>query len=201
MTFFGQNSISDLRLGDSQVKALYLGSEQVWGGEEPVPTAEPLCFTAAGSNASVQLLHGNNAPSVSLETSTDGETWTSYSNEVISLPNAGDKVYFRATDTNGAFCSSQMAHPEAAYANYFDCNNVVVSGKLVSIFRKDMDESSMATPAYLAKNLFRNYKSRQSQIVDASGLKIPNKTYGVMAFQGTFSSSTLSAAPTFPGNT
>ena len=179
---------------------LYINGAETWTpAPEPV-AATPLCFTAAGSNASVQLVHGNNSPSVSLETSTDGVTWTSYSNEVISLPNAGDKVYFRAADVNGAFCSSEMARSEAPYANYFDCSNVVVSGKLVSIFRKDMDESSMATPAYLAKNLFRNYNSRQTQIVDAGGLEIPDKTYGVMAFQGTFSSSTLSAAPAFPGN-
>ena len=128
-------------------------------------------------------------------------TWTSYSNEVISLPDAGDKVYFRATDINGAFYASSIMNWQASYANYFDCSNVVVSGKLVSIFRKDMDESSMATPAYLAKNLFRNYNNRQTQIVDASGLEIPDKTYGVMAFQGAFSGSTLSAAPAFPGDT
>lgn len=48
MINLGNVSIADLRLGASQVKALYLGSEQVWGGEEPVPTAEPLCFTRTG---------------------------------------------------------------------------------------------------------------------------------------------------------
>lgn len=59
----GNIEIADLRLGASQVKALYLGSEQVWGGEEPV-AATPLCFTAEGSNASVRLIHSGSAPTI-----------------------------------------------------------------------------------------------------------------------------------------
>ena len=59
MINLGNMSIADLRLGASQVKAAYFGNEQIWGGEEPAPAATPLCFTAAGSNASVQLVHGN----------------------------------------------------------------------------------------------------------------------------------------------
>lgn len=35
MTNLGNIEIADLRLGASQVKAAYLGSEQIWGGEEP----------------------------------------------------------------------------------------------------------------------------------------------------------------------
>lgn len=37
MINLGNMNIADLRLGATQVKALYLGSEQVWGGEEPGP--------------------------------------------------------------------------------------------------------------------------------------------------------------------
>lgn len=50
MIDLGNVSIADLRLGASQVKAAYLGSQQVWSGEEPpVPVvAEPLCFTRTG---------------------------------------------------------------------------------------------------------------------------------------------------------
>ena len=48
MVNLGNISIAGLRLGAAQVKAAYLGGEQFWGGGEPVPTAEPLCFTRTG---------------------------------------------------------------------------------------------------------------------------------------------------------
>lgn len=46
MINLGNIEIADLRLGLSQVKAAYLGSEQIWGGEEPAPVGDWLCFTA-----------------------------------------------------------------------------------------------------------------------------------------------------------
>lgn len=39
MINLGNIELADLRLGASQVKAAYLGSKQVWGGEEPVPVS------------------------------------------------------------------------------------------------------------------------------------------------------------------
>ena len=39
MINLGNVSIADLRLGASQVKAAYLGNQQIWGGEEPVPVS------------------------------------------------------------------------------------------------------------------------------------------------------------------
>lgn len=48
MINLGNIEIADLRLGASQVKAVYFGSEQVWsGGDEPlVPIVNALRFTA-----------------------------------------------------------------------------------------------------------------------------------------------------------
>lgn len=34
MSFFGQSQISDLRLGDSQVQAAYLGNVKIWPEEQ-----------------------------------------------------------------------------------------------------------------------------------------------------------------------
>ena len=56
MVNLGNMSVADLRLGATQVKAAYLGSEQVWGGEEPVPvTVKSLKFTATQANSTVCL--------------------------------------------------------------------------------------------------------------------------------------------------
>ena len=54
----GNLTIADLWLGGVQAKSAWIGSEQVWGGEEPVPptpTNDWLCFTAEQANSTVQL--------------------------------------------------------------------------------------------------------------------------------------------------
>lgn len=104
MINLGNIEIADLRLGASQVKALYLGSEQIWGGEEPV--AGPwLCFTAEEASSIIRLDKNGSPDAVSLETSTDGTSWTDYTwsgttGSTISLASIGDKVYFRAKTEN-----------------------------------------------------------------------------------------------------
>lgn len=100
MINLGNINIIDLRLGASQVKALYLGNEQVWSGEEPVPVADWVCFTAVDAGATISL-NRQRSIDASFMTSTDGQTWTDYTfYTVITLENVGDKVYFRAKDEN-----------------------------------------------------------------------------------------------------
>lgn len=69
MINLGNISIADLRLGATQVKAAYLGSELIWGGE-PGPVADWLCFTAEQANSTVKFKSGGQTRY--FETSTDG---------------------------------------------------------------------------------------------------------------------------------
>ena len=201
MINLGNIEISDIRLGASQVKAVYFGSEQVWGGEEPTPAETPLCFTAEGSNATVALVSGAFAPKISMQYSTDNSTWSSYTlGTTVTLANKGDKVYFRATDVNQRIGNDNVYRWEETYNNYFNCKNVSVSGKLVSVIRKDMDESlTYTSDACIYKCLFRNYKSNDPHIVSAKDLHLPNlSAFSAQEFMGMFANSTLSAAPAFP---
>ena len=201
MINLGNIKISDIRLGASQVKAVYFGSQQVWGGEEPTPAETPLCFTAEGSNASVTLIHGRSAPSINMQYSVDNTTWNSYTLDTkITLANKGDKVYFRAADVNQRTGNSSIYLWEESYNNYFDCNNVSVSGKLVSVLRKDMDESlTYTSEPCIYKGLLRNYKNNDPQIVSAKDLNLPNlSAFSAQEFMAMFANSTLSAAPAFP---
>ena len=201
MINLGNIKISDLRLGASQVKAVYFGSEQVWGGEEPTPAETPLCFTAEGSNATVALVSGDFAPKVSMQYSTDNSTWSSYTlGTTVTLANKGDKVYFRAADVNQRTGNNNIYRWEENYNNYFNCNNVSVSGKLVSVLRKDMDESlTYTSEPCIYKCLFRNFKNNNKQIVSAKDLHLPNlSAFSAQEFMGMFANSTLSAAPAFP---
>jgi hypothetical protein len=63
------------------------------------PLSIPLTFEAITAGATVTLNSEGNAPSVSLETSTDGITWTPYEvGTPITLINVGDKLMFHGTN-------------------------------------------------------------------------------------------------------
>ena len=63
------------------------------------PLSIPLTFEAMTAGATVTLNGEGNAPSVSLETSTDGITWTPYEvGTTITLTNVGDKLMFHGTN-------------------------------------------------------------------------------------------------------
>ena len=58
---------------------------------------DALCFTAQKAGSTVKLTKNGDAPAVNLQTSTDGVSWTPYTvNEVITLTNVDDKVYYQA---------------------------------------------------------------------------------------------------------
>ena len=58
----------------------------------------PLCFTANTAGSTIQLTKTSSPTAVTLETSTDGSTWSTYTfGNTITLSNIGDKVYWRNT--------------------------------------------------------------------------------------------------------
>lgn len=73
--------------------------------------ANPLCFTANAASSTVKLRKFWSPTSVTLETSTDGENWSTYTfGNTITLANIGDKVYFRNTsETTTWFSTSTSA--------------------------------------------------------------------------------------------
>jgi hypothetical protein len=59
---------------------------------------EYLCFTANTAGSTVKLIKNGNPTAVTLETSTDGSNWSTYTfGSTITLSNIGDKVYWRNT--------------------------------------------------------------------------------------------------------
>lgn len=112
MINLGNIEFADLRLGASQVKAVYFGSEQIWGGEEPVPVGDWLCFTAEQNGSTLRLDKSGSPGTIYLETSDDeGATWKDYTwsgdtGAEFGNLNVGDKVYFRAKTENQTIGSS-----------------------------------------------------------------------------------------------
>ena len=83
---------------------------------------DPLCFTACENGCTVTLTAaGENPPSVSLEYSTDNQTWNTYNvGTTITMSNYGDKVYFKGINTTFGKSSGSLASG--------DCNRFVLTG-------------------------------------------------------------------------
>ena len=136
----GNIQIADLWLGTVQAKSAYIGSNQVWGGEEPVPTVDALCFTATQANSSIRMNKVGSAPAVSLEYSTDGATWSDYTwsgNSGIQVPLAtvGAKAYFRAKNDNTHFDSATGSASD--YNNFVGTGKFSVSGNIMTLLKGD----------------------------------------------------------------
>lgn len=110
-TALGNIAISNVAVGGSAATAIALGDVVVWQ-LGPEPAAGPwLCFTAEEANSTVHLDKAGSPNAVSLETSTDGTTWSDYSwtgstGGTLTLANVGDKVYMRAKTENQTISNS-----------------------------------------------------------------------------------------------
>ena len=105
---FGTIQVANIFVGTLNAIEAYFGNEKVWGKSEPA-TPNWLCFTADEANSTVAMkAKGSSAPSVSLEYSTDGNTWSPFvvGSTTVTLANIGDKMYMRATSAgNTGICS------------------------------------------------------------------------------------------------
>ena len=118
----GNIEISNIAVGGSAATALVLGSDVVWQKETP----DWLCFTAEQANSTVKLNKVGSPGAISLETSTDGSTWTDYSwssntGNTLTLAKVGDKVYMRAKTENQTIGSSDF--------NYY---KFIMTGKIAA---------------------------------------------------------------------
>lgn len=80
-------------------------------GSIVVDTRPWLCFTAEEANSTIRLDKVGTPDAISLETSTEGTTWTDYgwtdlSGDTLTMTNIGDKVFMRAKTENTTLGSS-----------------------------------------------------------------------------------------------
>ena len=153
MINLGNIKISDLRLGASQVKAVYFGSKQVWGGEEPGTIDDWLCFTAEQDGSTLHLDKVGSPNAISLETSNDeGVTWTGYSwtdstGDTLTIANVGDKVYFRAKTENKTIGSS-----DSNYYQFVMTGKIAASGNIQALLKANGSRTD--APAYCYMSMF-----------------------------------------------
>ena len=117
------------------------------GKKEEPPAYWGLCFTAEEAWSTIKMNKVGSAPSVTLETSFDCEIWEPFTvgETTITLPNVGDKVYFRAGEGGNTAMASSIN----------DCNNfsiitgrIAASGNIMSLLNGDSPDSIIATYCY-----------------------------------------------------
>ena len=113
-----------------------------------------LAFIAKSASTQISMEVVGTPPSVTLETSTDGENWTPFipGTTIINLANVGDIVYFRNGDTvNKQFASSDST----AYRNFVTSQDVYCTGDVIGLLDYGYDDMPRLYKATFS-NLFSN---------------------------------------------
>ena len=107
---------------------------------------EPLCFTAEEAGSTLHLDKVGTPDAISLETSTDGNTWTDYSwsdntGPTLTLSNVGDKVYMRAKNEN-----QTIGNSTSKYYKFVMTGKIASSGNIQTLLKADGSRTDV--PAY-----------------------------------------------------
>ena len=158
----------------------------------PIPTQRPeLCFTAEEANSTVAMMKNGSAPSVSLEYSTDGNTWSPFvvGTTTVTLANIGDKMYVRATSAGNIRIGSSMP----------DYNKFVMTGKISASGNVNtlLEQNGNATlTSYCYNSMFYNCSS----LTSAPELPATTLTFGCYSNMF-FGCTSLTQAPELPATT
>ena len=188
--------ITSFRINGRSVSRLSINGKAVSLGQEPV-LCDALCFTAQEAGSTVKLTKNGNAPAVNLQTSTDGSSWTPYAVEdVITLANANDKVYFKAVGSNSAMGSSS-----SNYNNFVMTGKITALGNLNSVLEEDEEIArtmSLAGKDYCYYRMFKGCTSL-TQAPELPATTLASSCYSFM-FDGCTSLNSLKVAFTAWGS-
>lgn len=144
-----QQELKKCYIWSTAVKKVYLGGVQVRPKEYPY-----LCFTANTAGSTVALNKQGSPTVVTLETSTDGSNWSTYTIwNTITLSNIWDKVYWRNTsETTTGFSTAANAR------YYFSMTwSIAASGDITSLINKNCTDTLSWN--YCFNNLFESCTS------------------------------------------
>lgn len=169
---------------------------------------------ALENNDEIALVKQGGPNEISLEYSTDKDTWSSYTvGDTLTLSNIGDKIYFRGQ--NSTFCQNYQN-----YYNFTMTGETEIGGRLLSLTSKNTLNNYVNAGAFY--NLFKNcvkLKTAQNLIISeasqidrygcanlfegCSGLTTPpttiNTSFGEGACQAMFyNCASLSSIPELP---
>ena len=190
------NNDTKIYLGDAEVDAIYLGTEQVYEGEPTHDYSQDyLTFNILSSGTIVwknEDYSGHKTISYSFDS---GSTWTNITANRIGRSfnvNAGDKVIFKGN--NEKYCNNDIRY----YHHFGGTAMFSLEGNIMSLISGDSFTSATTLSNYAFASLFYN----STGLTDASNLVLPATTlasscYSIM-FQGCAS---LTTAPVLSATT
>jgi hypothetical protein len=162
----------------------YWASRHKWYDE----TRTPLNFVATEANSTVALTAVGSPTAISLQYSTDGTTWSSYTvGTTITLANIGDKVYFKGDNTT--FSSSGTNHYTFAMIG-----TIEAYGNVNSLYDSTCESVTIPNQDYFFAYLFDGCDS----LVRAPVL--PSTTLRSRCYNYMFRETSIEEAPDLPGN-
>ena len=177
---------------------IYLGNppEHIknWIIAHSKPQCDALCFTAKYNDSTIKLTKVGSPDSINLQTSFDGKSWTPYNvGDIITVPNAGGKVYFKAVGSN-----HRMAISPSDYHKFVTSGEFEASGNVNSLLEED--EKTARTMSLTNEQFCYAYLFSDTALTTAPELPATTLAYGcyAMMFQGCKS---LTAAPALPATT
>ena len=122
--------MTSLKINGRTVSRLSINGREVSLGST---ASDALCFTAKYNNATIKLTKVGSPDNINLQTSFNGKSWTPYNVEdVITIPNMGGKVYFKAVGSN-----DRMATSPSDYYKFVSTSELEASGNVNSLLEED----------------------------------------------------------------
>lgn len=182
--------MTSLKINGRTVSRLSINGRAVALGSQ----CDALCFTAKNNNAKIKLIKVGNPDSISLQTSFDGKSWTTYNvGDVITVPNIGGKVYFKAVGSN-----DKMATSISDYYKFISTSQFEASGNVNSLLEEN--EETARTMSLYGKDFCYVYLFSDTNLTKAPELpstELGNGCYAMM-FQNC---AYLTQAPELPATT
>ena len=172
----GGKTVQDITIGAKQVQSIYDNTNQVLLWEKPAPNYFYFEDRSGAANSISITKTGDLAEWLSLEYSTDKQTWNTWDfSQTLTLP-ANGKVYLRGNNTYGFGMDNVNYHA-------FNCTgDYAVGGDVWSI----MSENVSSILSRFMTRTFRN----SATLVDCSQLSITNLPIRTTPFTWTFASCT-----------
>ena len=122
--------MTSLTINGRTVSRLFINGREVALGSTD---SDALCFTAKYNDSTIKLTKVGSPDSINLQTSFDGKSWTPYNvGDIITVPNAGGKVYFKAVRSN-----HRMAISPSDYHKFVTGGEFEASGNVNSLLEED----------------------------------------------------------------
>ena len=185
--------MTSLTINGRTVSRLSINGREVALGSA---SSDALCFTAIYDNQTIQLIKEGSPDNINLQTSTDGKSWTPYNVEdIITVPNAGDKVYFKAVGSNYSMATSPNDYHKFITTSQFEDSGFEASGNVNSLLEEDPNIAR--TMSLEGKNFCYAYLFSGTLLTTAPELPATTLAYGCYAFMFD-NCSLLTQAPVLP---